>query len=288
MISRASAVVKDGGAGTGGARGVEEVDVEGQEGLGVTDALDDLLDNGLHAQLVGLVGLDDRVAEVGGVGEILGTIEALADADLDGVGGVDQALLGGVIERGAVGVGLAEVLVDGVVVGIEVDEGHGAVGLSADAQLRQGDGVVAAHGHGDDALLEDGAHAILDDLEGVLDVARDGAHITKVDAGALIKDADVQRAGVGLCGEGRHLTDGGRPCLQPTRNVAQVSNGMPMTTKSTSSRTAGSSTFSMRMKVLIPEKRGDISEFLGLYCLDMVTTLFLVPLLQNAPTQLVL
>ena len=186
-----SEATRDGGAGTGGARGVEEVDVEGQEGLGVTDALDDLLDDGLHAQLVDLVGLDDRVAEVGGVGEILGTIEALADADLDGVGGVDQALLGGVIERGAVGVGLAEVLVDGVVVGIEVDEGHGAVGLSAGAQLRQGDGVVAAHGHGDDALLEDGAHAILDDLEGVLDVAGNGAHITKVDAGALIKDADV-------------------------------------------------------------------------------------------------
>ena len=140
---------------------------------------------------MGLVGLDDRVAEVGGVGEVLGTIEALADADLDGVGGVDQTLLGGMIERGAVGVGLAEVLADGVVVGIEVDECDGAVGLGASAQLRQGDGVVAAHGHGDDALLEDGAHAILDDLEGVLDIAGNGARITKVNTGALIKDADV-------------------------------------------------------------------------------------------------
>ena len=37
----------------------------------------------------------------------------------------------------------------------------------------------------------------------------------------------------------------------------------------------------MRMKVLIPEKRGEISEFLGLYCLVTVTTLFLVPLLPK-------
>ena len=76
--------------------------------------------------------------------EVGGRVQRTADADVQAVLRVEQALLAGPAERGAVGERGAEVGVPGVEVGVEVQHGHRAVVAVQRAQQRQRDGVVAA------------------------------------------------------------------------------------------------------------------------------------------------
>ena len=114
------------------------------------------------------------------------------------------------IEGSAVVVGLAEVLLDGVVVSVEVDQGNRAVHLGAGTQLGQGDAVVAAHGNGNNTLLKEGQHALGDQVEGLLDVAGNRTQIAVIDTGALVENTHLQRTAVGLRSQAGQLTDGGR------------------------------------------------------------------------------
>ena len=191
--------------------GIQEVDVEGQEGLGAAHPRADGLQNGLHAHLVALVGAQHLVAQIGGVGQILRAVQPLADAHLDGFGGVHQPLLRRVIEGGAVVVRLAEVLVNGVVVGVKVDQRHRAVYLGAGPQLGQGDAVVAAHGHWHNPLLKEGQHSLCDELKGLLDIAGHRPQIAVIHTGAPVKNTHIQRAVKGLGRQGGGVADRGRP-----------------------------------------------------------------------------
>ena len=76
----------------------------------------------------------------------VGRVQRAADADVQAVLGVEQALLAGPAERGAVGERGAEVGVPGVQVGVEVQHGDRAVVAVQRPQQRQRDGVVAAEG----------------------------------------------------------------------------------------------------------------------------------------------
>ena len=110
----------------------------------------------MRAEGVDVARLDAREAAVAVVVVVREAGEGGADAGVDvGVVG-EEALLGGVVEVGAVvdgglaGRGAAEDLgPPGVEVGVEVDDADGAVGFVDGAQEREGDGVVAAEG--DDA-----------------------------------------------------------------------------------------------------------------------------------------
>ena len=75
-----------------------------------------------------------------------------SDADLDGTFRVERTVLHRHLERPAVMVLVSEQLRSGIAVGIEVDEAEGlAMGAGEGAHDRQGDGVVAAGGEGNDA-----------------------------------------------------------------------------------------------------------------------------------------
>lgn len=65
-------------------RRVQGIDIEGQvDGVGRADALDDLLDDALGADLVDLAGLDDLEAAVPVVLVVAGPAERGADARVD-------------------------------------------------------------------------------------------------------------------------------------------------------------------------------------------------------------
>ena len=136
---------------------VKGIDIDGQvDRVLVSDALVDLLDDTRGADFVDFARLDDLEAAVAVVLVVGETGQSGADAGVD-VGVVaHQAFLCGVVEvcavvdAGLFGRSAAEDLGSpGVEVGVEVDDGDGAVGFVHAAQEREGDGVVTAKG--DDA-----------------------------------------------------------------------------------------------------------------------------------------
>ena len=104
--------------------------------------------------------------------EVLLAVQRAAGADVGEGLGVEDALLDGPAERGAVGVLGAEVGVPGVEVRVEVEQRDRAVLLGDRAQQRQRDGVVAAEGHQAGAGAEQLVGRGLDRLDGLVDVER--------------------------------------------------------------------------------------------------------------------
>src|SRR5690606_29376277 len=111
-----------GRAGAGGVRRVEAVDVDGDVQRAVADALAELVGDLVGAAPVDVGGGDDAEAHLLVVGEVLLAVQRAADADVGQGGGVEDALLYGPAERGAVGVLGAEVGVPGVQVRVEVEQ----------------------------------------------------------------------------------------------------------------------------------------------------------------------
>ena len=106
-------------------------------------------------------------------------------------------------------VGFAEKVVAGVGMGVEVEQGHGAVALRHGAQFGQGDGVVAAHDHRDGPGGEHARDGGFDALEGLVEIAGDDIHIARVDALAVLENIHVKNAVVGLQDAGG-IPDGSR------------------------------------------------------------------------------
>ena len=100
---------------------------------------------------------------------------------------------------------------NGVVVGVKVDQRHRAVYLGAGPQLGQGDAVVAAHGHRHNPLLKEGQHSLCDELKGLLDIAGHRPQIAVIHTGAPVKNTHIQRAVKGLGRQGGGVADRGRP-----------------------------------------------------------------------------
>src|SRR5690606_15446392 len=161
-----------GRAGAGGVRRVEAVDVDGDVQRAVADALAELVGDLVGAAPVDVGGGDDAEAHLLVVGEVLLAVQRAADADVGQGGGVEDALLYGPAERGAVGVLGAEVGVPGVQVRVEVEQRDRAVLLGDRAQQRQRDGVVAAQGHQAGAGAEQVVGGGLHGLDGLVDVER--------------------------------------------------------------------------------------------------------------------
>ena len=121
-----------------------------------------------------VVGADHLEAEHTVVAQVSRRVQRAADADVQAVLGVEQALLAGPAERRAVGERGAEVGVPGVQVGVEVQHRDRAVVAVQRPQQRQRDGVVAAEG---DQL---GA-AVAQFVGGALDGAMASRDVERVD-----------------------------------------------------------------------------------------------------------
>ena len=79
--------------------------------------------------------------------------QGAAQADLEGGVGIDQPFLNCPFEDGGVAVLLAEELVPGVRVGVQLDQRDGTVLAGARPEQRKCDGVVASQGHRKDACV---------------------------------------------------------------------------------------------------------------------------------------
>src|SRR5207248_11390380 len=120
-------------AGTGCKGRVEEVDVEGDEDRPAPGLRPDDLRVPPGTEPTQVLARDQREAEVARHVEILRCIDRPADPGLYGGSRVDESLLGGALERGAVEVLLAEVRVPGVGVCIQLHEGERSVPASEQA-----------------------------------------------------------------------------------------------------------------------------------------------------------
>ena len=115
--------------------------------------------------------------------------------------------------------------------GVEVEQGHGAVALRHGAQFGQGDGVVAAHDHRDGPGVEHARDGGFDALEGLVEIAGDDIHIARVDTLAVLENIHVKNAVVGLQDAGGIRMAAG-PNRHPGRYEVAVSKGTPSTAKS--------------------------------------------------------
>lgn len=210
-------------------RRVQDVDVDGDVQRAVADALAQLVGDLVDTAAHDVGGGDDAEAHLGVVVEVLLAVQRTAGADVGERGRVEDALLDGPAERRAVGVLGAEVGVPRVEVGVEVEQGYGAVLLRDGAQEGQRDGVVAAEGHHAGAGTEQIVGRGLDRLDGLVDVERVGGDVTGV--GDL---REGERRGV-LCRvvraqQARRLTDGvaaeaGAGAVRDTRVEGHADDG---------------------------------------------------------------
>src|SRR5262249_20874332 len=146
----------------------------------VADAVADALDHAGDADLVDVGGGDDLEAELGILGQVRGGVQGAADANVQAAGPVQQALLGGAAERGAVRRGGAEVGVPGVQVRVEVHHGYRPVRGRNRAQQGQRHGVVAAQGEHEPGAFEQGPGAALDGGDGLVDAERVDGQVARV------------------------------------------------------------------------------------------------------------
>ena len=112
--------------------------------------------------------------------EVFGGIALGAQADLHHAVAVQQAFFDGAAEGGAVGDFFAKHVVVYISVGIDMHQADLAVLFMNGAQDRQGDGVVAAQGHGDDVVFEDFVVGLLDDAYRVEQVEGVDRHIADI------------------------------------------------------------------------------------------------------------
>src|SRR5699024_6863066 len=90
------------GAGAGGGRGIEDIDVDGQIDGGVTEAGAHPGDDVGHGAELVLVAADDLETEDLVVFEVLLPVQRPADADVHAGLEIEQTLFAGAAERGAV------------------------------------------------------------------------------------------------------------------------------------------------------------------------------------------
>jgi len=120
--------------------------------------------------------------------------------------GVQQALLDGAAERRAVGVGVvAEVAVEGVGVGVEVD--HADRALARDRPHdRQGHEMVAAGSERDHAGAVDRLEKGLDPLQGIVEVDRVAGDVAEIGAVGQLEGRNAERV-VHVAHHRRHVAD---------------------------------------------------------------------------------
>ena len=151
-----------------------------------------MLDHGLQAHFAHLMGCDELEAQLAGQLVLVRVVQRSAHADLDGLGGVDQAFFQSTAEGGAVVVLLAEYLIADVGVAVKVHQGNRAVLLGNGTQLAQGDGMVATQGDGNDALVQDARDLALDGFVGGMDVAGGDGNIAVVGTLQVLQHVDAQ------------------------------------------------------------------------------------------------
>ena len=136
-------------------------------------------------------------AELARHGVVVRPVERAAHPGLDAAGRIEQALLAGALEDGAVVVRSSEVRVPDVVVGVQVHEAERPVHRRRGAQLGERDGVVAADPERDRPAAVDRLGVGLDARQRVLDVARHGRRVAVVHARERAPDHHVLGGVVG-------------------------------------------------------------------------------------------
>ena len=159
----------------------------------LADPLADEAREAARAERPELVAREDREAELARRLEVLGAVERAAQARLHRRRRLDQLLLDRPLERRAVEVALAEVLVPRVAVRVELDERERPVLAREHAQLGERDRVVAAESEREDAGVDERRERLLDLAVRALGVARRDRHVAVVDDRERLDDVDVER-----------------------------------------------------------------------------------------------
>ena len=122
---------------------------------------------------------------------LVGIIEGATHADLDAVGGINEAFFQSAAEGGSMIITLTEHLIAQVRVGVKVDHGHRAILLGHSSQLSQGDRVVAAQNNGQSTVVEDAGNAGFNGRISGMDVAGNNGEIPQIAPGERIHDVDL-------------------------------------------------------------------------------------------------
>src|SRR5205823_712054 len=115
---------------------VEHVDVEGEEDGAATDAFPNEVGVGGRSERTQLVAGEDGEADRPRRVDVLGAVQRATQTGLHRRRRIDQLLLERPLERRPVEETLAEVLLPGVTVGVELDKGERPVLARKNAQLR--------------------------------------------------------------------------------------------------------------------------------------------------------
>ena len=159
---------------------VDAVDVETQVHRAATDLLANLGHQRRQGLVPALFGLDHAEALATAPVEVVGGVALGTQANLHHAVAIEQAFFHGAAEGGAVGDLFAEHVIVDVSVGIDMHQAYLAVLLVDRAQDRQGDGVVATHGHGDDIVLEDFVVGFFDDAHSFKQVEGVDRYVTDI------------------------------------------------------------------------------------------------------------
>ena len=191
LTSRQAAGLR--GAGARRERGVEHVDVEGEEERSIADPLPHARRVLLGTECDELVARDDLEAEVGRHGDVLGAIERAAHAGEERASRIDQALFHRSAEGGPVVVALADVHVPHVRVRVEQDEAERAVHRCVRAELAEDDAVVSAEAERPRACPDDRLEALRNLRRRPFAVARRHRDVTEIGDGQPSEDLRVLR-----------------------------------------------------------------------------------------------
>ncbi|MPL83906.1 hypothetical protein SDC9_29865 [bioreactor metagenome] len=168
------------GAGAGREGRVEAVDVIAEIDRRIADLGADLGHQRRQRGVPALLGLDAGPALLAAPVEFLAAIAGAAQADLEHLVVDQAALFPRAAERAAMRDGLAEHVLVGVGMRVDMDQRDGAVAFLDRAQDRPGQGVVAAQGQRDHAVAQHLAVMAGDDLDRFLQVEGVDRHVADI------------------------------------------------------------------------------------------------------------
>ena len=225
-------------------RGVEDVDVHGEEHRPVADRCDRSLDDLADSEVAHVVHEVRGDAVLALPGELRFSRPVAAQPDLDVSACVDVAVADEPVHGRAVGVLHAEDLGAGVRVRVEVDEADGTVARGDSAHVRLRDRVVASQNDGDRARGDGLSDRALDLRVRPLS---ESAGTTAASPKSTTRSSASASIFASRCGPGGQLAAriARGPKRVPGRSETRSSVGAPITAMSTPASSAGSCVYGM-------------------------------------------
>src|SRR5439155_5083575 len=146
----------------------------------------------LATELTKLLGRNNGEAKLLGVTDVSRAVVRAADPSLHRAARVEETFLDSPFEGASVEVLLAEVLVPGIGVRVQLEEADRTVTTNERPQLRERDRVIAAERERKHPRIDEGRHRLLDLTVGALDGSRRDGRVTVVDDGQRLDDVDCE------------------------------------------------------------------------------------------------